>query len=413
MKWLLPCLVVFVFGCKAPKINLFANASPHEQYGDKLKDAGLLPTTLGAAWFAAADQSLNNPRKVTLPYKEWGYFPAAEARAYALAFGARRGEQLHIRIEKKTRGTLKLFADLWQLDAHRKPQRVAFFDTAATQMEHTVGKDGVYILRLQPELLQSGEYTVSLHTGPSLTFPVAGTKKIGSYWGAPRDGGRRKHEGIDIFAPRGTPAVAAASGRVTRVGENNLGGKVVFIKPEEADFSLYYAHLDVQTVREGQEVQAGAEVGRVGNTGNASTSSPHLHFGIYTSQGAVDPLPFVNPDPKMPAEVKQKPDFEGYYTWRENSRNSLVVKALSASADSTWVITSAGSLLHVSAKSIQKATPVKAFVTENETYVFEAPEASSPRMKQIKPGTRLKVLGTYQSFHLVEYEAAEYGWIKI
>src|SRR5205085_9197894 len=102
-------------------------------------------------------------------------------------------------------------------------------DTTSTTVQYDVDKEGNYILRLQPELLKGGEYTLSISTGPTLAFPVTPKVKssVGSFWGAGRDEGARKHEGIDIFAPRGTALVAAADGVVTRVTENTLGGRVV------------------------------------------------------------------------------------------------------------------------------------------------------------------------------------------
>ncbi len=58
--------------------------------------------------------------------------------------------------------------------------------------------------------------------------------------------------------------------------------------------SLYYAHLDTQLVSSGERVRAGDTLGLVGNSGNARTTAPHLHFGIYVrGEGAVNPLPFV------------------------------------------------------------------------------------------------------------------------
>ncbi|NCD67760.1 M23 family metallopeptidase [Mucilaginibacter agri] len=168
-----------------------------------------------------------------------------------------------------------------------------------------VKKTGTYILRLQPELLQGGEYTIQITIGPSLRFPVSasGHAKIGGFWGEGRDDNSRQHEGIDIFAPKGTPALAGADGTVTNVGENKLGGLVVFMQPEGQDYRLYYAHLETQLVHNGQRVRAGDTVGLIGNTGNAKTTFPHLHFGVYTMSGAIDPLLFVKPVTEKPAPV--------------------------------------------------------------------------------------------------------------
>src|SRR5690606_33068956 len=116
--------------------------------------------------------------------------------------------------------------------------------------------------------------------------------------------GARKHEGVDIFGKRLTPVVASADGRVTRVGDNRLGGKVVWLRPDDRNLSLYYAHLDSQLVVSGQVVKTGDTLGLMGNTGNAITTPPHLHFGIYTSEGAVDPLPFLRPGKSDPPAIR-------------------------------------------------------------------------------------------------------------
>jgi hypothetical protein len=137
---------------------------------------------------------------------------------------------------------------------------------------------------------------VTLEAGPSLAFPVEGrdSRAVRSFWGADRDAGARSHQGIDVFAPRGTPVLAGADG-VAWAGENRLGGTVVFLRDPSRGQSLYYAHLDRHAVATGQRVRVGDTVGFVGNTGNARTTAPHLHFGVYRrGEGAIDPFPFVD-----------------------------------------------------------------------------------------------------------------------
>ncbi|RYZ16548.1 MAG: M23 family metallopeptidase, partial [Sphingobacteriales bacterium] len=134
----------------------------------------------------------------------------------------------------------------------------------------------------------------SVKNNGDLVFPVAGQKSnVGSFWGARREGGKRKHEGIDIFAKKGTPVVAISDGIVTKVAEMPKGGKIVWMQCDGREWNVYYAHLDKQLVKEGQRVQKGEVIGTVGNTGNARTTPSHLHFGIYTGKGAVDPYPYV------------------------------------------------------------------------------------------------------------------------
>ena len=138
-----------------------------------------------------------------------------------------------------------------------------------------------------------------------LAFPVAGKKSnIGSLWGASRDGGRRKHEGIDIFARKGTPVVAITDGVIVERGNTPIGGKVLWLKSSTHGWTAYYAHLDKQSVKEGQYVRKGQVIGTVGTTGNAQYTPAHLHFGIYKMNGPINPLPYVKNAPKV--LLKQK-----------------------------------------------------------------------------------------------------------
>lgn len=128
-----------------------------------------------------------------------------------------------------------------------------------------------------------------------LLMPVAGVpvRAVANTWKAPRSHGRR-HEGQDIFGKRGTPVVSATDGLVVRVGTNSLGGNVVSVMGNGRRI-YYYAHLDryAEGLKTGDMVSAGDTLGYVGNTGNARTTAPHLHFGVYTAWGAVNPLPML------------------------------------------------------------------------------------------------------------------------
>lgn len=130
----------------------------------------------------------------------------------------------------------------------------------------------------------------------ALSMPVSGisASRIADTWGAARSGGRR-HEGIDIFAPRGTPVLASTEGVVTRIGTNNLGGNVVWVMGAGRQMH-YYAHLDgYADIRRGQLVFPGDVLGFVGNTGNARGTPPHLHYGIYGNSGALNPYLLLKP----------------------------------------------------------------------------------------------------------------------
>jgi murein DD-endopeptidase MepM/ murein hydrolase activator NlpD len=147
--------------------------------------------------------------------------------------------------------------------------------------------------------LENMSYALRLASMPApavLPVPVAGVKpsRLADTWGGARSEGRR-HEGIDIFAGRGTPVLAATEGIVLRVGTNRLGGQVVWVLGPGGQ-RHYYAHLDSYgDVHPGMRVDAGKILGYVGNTGNAAATPSHLHYGIYTAQGAINPYPFLHP----------------------------------------------------------------------------------------------------------------------
>jgi peptidoglycan LD-endopeptidase LytH len=115
-------------------------------------------------------------------------------------------------------------------------------------------------------------------------------RRLANSWGNARSGGR-EHQGIDIFAPKGTPVLSATRGFVTRVGTNTLGGQVVWVLGPGLEWH-YYAHLDrYGGFHPGDIVHAGDVLGYVGTTGNARGGPPHLHYGIYGRSGAENPYP--------------------------------------------------------------------------------------------------------------------------
>ncbi len=107
-------------------------------------------------------------------------------------------------------------------------------------------------------------------------------------WGAPRPGGRR-HLGVDIFAPRGTPVVASVGG-VIEHRPGSVAGLAYYLHGDDGH-GYYGSHLQALVARPGR-VERGQVIGRVGNTGNASGTPPHLHFEFKPGGGrAVNPYP--------------------------------------------------------------------------------------------------------------------------
>ncbi|MFW5775138.1 MAG: peptidoglycan DD-metalloendopeptidase family protein [Chitinivibrionales bacterium] len=184
-------------------------------------------------------------------------------------------------------------------------------------------KDGRYFLRVHAESFSDGKYTVRFDSYPTLHFPVAGAgnNAVGCFYGASRAGGTRKHLGIDIFAPYNTPVVASSDGVVTRVTSDLLGGKVVWMREARRGLYFYYAHLSKQLCRPGQQVKAGDTLGLIGQTGNAHSSEPHLHYGVYTGR-FIDPYPYVYEPHKTPAFAGS--DVRRLGHWARVKRNTLM-----------------------------------------------------------------------------------------
>ena len=288
-------LAVIAAGCKGGSLGgLVERRTPREQYVASLESAGLAGTALVRDWIAAADAALRDPQRTALPLQNEVSHDPAKPRAFGYRLALKRGRVLRVELTVSGAEPTAIFLELFDAAALAAP--VATTDKEALRLEHEIDKDGDYILRIQPELLRGGPLRIGQRTSAALQFPVRGrtASAVKSVFGDARDGGRRDHHGIDIFAPRETPVIAAADGYVTWVGTNNLGGNVVWVWDAARGQNHYYAHLSRQAVTTGQRVSAGDVVGYVGNTGNARSTPPHLHFGIYSrGEGPIDPLPFV------------------------------------------------------------------------------------------------------------------------
>lgn len=149
-------------------------------------------------------------------------------------------------------------------------------------------------------------YTQEPDSRIAMPFEDVSKKAIANTWHAPRGTGRL-HEGQDIFAPRGTPILSATNGFVYKIGENNLGGQTVSVIGAGGRV-YYYAHLDKYApgLEVGDRVSTRTVLGYVGTTGNAQGTPPHLHFGVYTFNGAINPLPLLT-DRTAPVLTKNKP----------------------------------------------------------------------------------------------------------
>jgi murein DD-endopeptidase MepM/ murein hydrolase activator NlpD len=149
-------------------------------------------------------------------------------------------------------------------------------------------------------------YTQEPDTKLAMPLENVSKRAIADTWQAPR-GTDRRHEGQDIFAARGTPILSATRGIIYNIGENNLGGQTVSVIGSGGRL-YYYAHLDsyARGIEVGDRVTTRTVLGYVGTTGNAQGTPPHLHFGVYTGTGAINPLPLLT-DRTAPAVTTTAP----------------------------------------------------------------------------------------------------------
>ena len=125
--------------------------------------------------------------------------------------------------------------------------------------------------------------TINLPDSRHLVSPIAGItpKDLHDTFDEQRDG--KKHEAIDIMAPRGTPVRAVVDGIIKKLFLSKPGGNTIYLFDDAGEFSYYYAHLDryAPGIYEGKRVSRGDVIGLVGSSGNANPAAPHLHFMIY------------------------------------------------------------------------------------------------------------------------------------
>lgn len=294
-------LLAVLNACKPVPVSHWFPVTPQEHYERELLKAKVEKTRAGQTWFRVSTEVLSDSTFTVAPYQE-RIFLGDSLPAQAFRLTVPEGRRLVITPNRTDSDSAALlFMELYRIRRNAKPQRLEYLKNEGTNITYSNEEQDTLLLKLQTGLSQRLTVSVSLSTEPTLAFPVSGhsMSSVISFWGAERDAGARSHEGIDIRARRGTPAIATRNGFITQVGTNNLGGKVVFLSALDSPYSVYYAHLDSQLVSTGQRVTAGDTLGLVGNTGNAITTSPHLHFGIYArGSGAVNPLPFIDDRPE-------------------------------------------------------------------------------------------------------------------
>ncbi|HEX5831223.1 MAG TPA: M23 family metallopeptidase [Gemmatimonadaceae bacterium] len=432
-RLLAAALVVLAAACSREElaVHLDPNATPHERYAARLRAAGLDSTALGRDWLVAADSVLASAMPTTLPLRETAYFAADEARAVAYRVELRAGQRLVGEVSGDGGVPYSLYVDVFRAGVGEQPEHVGGVDSLG-RLSLLARDSGTFVVRVQPELLRSGRFSLVLQAQASLGFPVQGRGRsaIRSYYGADRDAGRRSHQGVDIFAPRGTPAVAAVHGVVRSTRPNRLGGNVVWLSDPEGRQSLYYAHLDTVLVHDGALVRAGDTLGLVGNTGNARSTPPHLHFGVYRrGQGTVNPFSFVVSPGGAPATVRAPLDVLGARVRLRASSALLAAPAgdsvrrlpagtaarvVGAAGTHYRVVLPDGATGYVVARTVEAAdAPLRSAPLPQGALVLDRPRAPAAVVDSLVVARALPVLARFEGFALVRTERGREGWVAM
>lgn len=410
-------------GCEQVK-NVFKKKSPRQKYVEAIKESPLADNQNVQQWIEGGKEALEDPVAISLPFKAKMIFFIDEPGARAWQFELPAGRTFLARVSK-TDEEAQVFMSLFT------PQNGSFdlLEFAEdSAISYQLDEDQILILRVQPELLTSGSAVLTITGHPSMAFPVKGAdlNDIGGVFGDPREGGERQHKGIDIFADRGTPVLAAASGRA-RTDRGGLGGNKIWLRVN--GLSVYYAHLDSFAFQGSKRVRKGQVIGFVGNSGNARTTPPHLHFGIYDN-GAVPPLPFVKPSNTETEPITAEPEI--YPKWGRVNAAKANVRLLPSTKKPpvttlgrdipVKVIGATGGWYRVKLAGVMKgfiyqtllepaASPIQTETIAESSTVFNSFAVNHP-LFQTDSTRQLEIYGSYQGRQLAKYKG-HWVWIRM
>jgi len=434
---LLVSLLLFSYCQKEIVPELYKPSNSHEAYVHSLRSAGLAHTAIARDWILAAENAMKNPVDVEPPYEEDFYVDHASAFAVAYHFSVIKGQRVEIDVAFDGQKRCRLFMDLFRVRglSYEDWRLVASANNNEKHLEFEPREDAEYVVRLQPELLRGGRFNVTIRNMASLEFPVLGYdhRAIGSGFGVSRDGGRRKHHGVDIFTKRHTPIIAPSKALVRRVSESDIGGLNIWLHDAKRDLHLYFAHLQTQDVEQNTYVEPGQRIGTVGNTGNARRTPPHLHFGIYVrGEGPVDPINFIKKINSTPKETTADMAMLGQWVRSKqvsislkasvNSRSDEIarmvpysaMKVQAASSNTYRVLLPDGQAGYVPSRHVELAAETLEIQQSDAVQeVKVAPMEQAVIIEEINGGEEFSVLGQFSGYWLVRTHKEKVGWLMI
>ena len=203
----------------------------------------------------------------------------------------------------------------------------------------------VYTYTPAPTSVSSAPSTNSRSGNYGTVFnPMPNGRYGGPGLGLPRDGGRRRHQGLDIFGPIGTPVYAMADGTVIYSERRPNGGFGIAVSiRHDNGLVTKYAHLSrLAGLRAGERVVGGQFIGSSGDSGNAQGTEPHLHFEVWNGRTPLEPTvvlgsgsPTPTAAPATPMSNPATPTRQSLIPTRRRGNGNVVVVASGAPAQPT------------------------------------------------------------------------------
>ena len=399
--------MVFVFA----SCQTIFNISPYESYVKSLESSGISKSTMGKKWISSGESALLNPKEsVKLPFKSEIFFREIVPNAISYRLKYEEYAKLTFKISSKGKDNNGVYVDIFEDNPNKS--RIKNFYVKDTVFVYEDNNYKNLIIRIQPQLLVNQYVTIEIIENPKLAFPVknGSNKDIQSFWGVDRDGGKRRHEGVDIFSKKGTPILAVEDGTIARVETNILGGKVVWQRLGLFGQSIYYAHLDSQTVSSGQVVKKGDVVGFMGNTGNAKYTASHLHFGIYTGSGAIDPLLYIQKRDTISGKLRLSEKYLGEEVVLKTENGQVPVNVLSVSTGAINYADYLGNLQNINQLNIDSKIKIKFKPNQSVQNIIDRPFLEGIPIAKFNANETFKILGYVDNYlYLVQNDVR--GWV--
>ena len=404
-----------------------------QQLVRELTDESTYPLSLIEEWEWQARHSLDEPLPLLLPYAEGWLASPDNTQVVTFTVLAQEGRVLEVSTQRDATAQGGLVIELFALEGDYK-QPVASIGPNDNQLRWPVSNSGTYRIRVQSTPGTAGAFALAFDERFALDFPVDtdAADPVRSFFGMPRDGGKREHHGIDIFAPRNTPVIAAADGYVSRVGTSKRGGLHIWQRASDesgkALGTLYYAHLEDTFVTAGTWIDRGTPIGSVGNSGNAISTPPHLHFGLYQRfKGPLDPLPLTGPMQRPPVSLSNG---HRWPVWVSINRESVNVRAGPGTEFTVMATVGRDELVQVEAATdgwlrvrtgngetgflsaaLVGALQGQTQVVAEESKLQASPEISSATLVTLQEQQSIRLLGRFGPARFVETDTGLRGWI--